>query len=475
MTTAQLDLPGADAEPRGEDRKLTRSGFAWALLECGRLPYVHLISGVIFIPYFASVIIGDAVQGQEQVAYFNKIAGLLAAFTAPMLGMSLDQLGPRKPWLVGGTLIIAMLSASLWFATPGSAVMTVGVIMAIFIVSKMLYAYTEVMHNSMLVKAADGSNISVLSSLSFGAGYLTSAFVLIFFLWAFALPTQYDLAWIPDRPLFGLDPAKYEHLRIAGPVTAGLLILAMVPLLLFSRDHPKTGVPISRALADGFAYMLRLPRHLKSHRNAALFLFSRMIYVDGIAATTLFLGVYAAGVMKWGPVELLILGISKMALAVCGAFVSVALESRFGSKRAVQIGLVGMIIVCAVVLGTSQTRILFFVTDPAIVKHQVWAFDLINTVPALTFLFFASSISMFVTIISAASRTILTEITPPEETGAFFGLYSLSSFATAWLAPMLIGLATAWSGNQQAGFAPVVLFFILGLIGLSFVRYRPAE
>ena len=102
--------------------------------------------------------------------------------------------------------------------------------------------------------------------------------------------------------------------------------------------------------------MWRLPRHLKRHPNAATYLLSRMIYVDGIAATTLFLGVYAAGVMKWGPVELLILGILKMALAVTGAFASIALERNLGSKRAVQLGLVGIITVCAVVLGTAPDR-----------------------------------------------------------------------------------------------------------------------
>lgn len=452
--------------------KVTRSGLAWAVLECGRLPYVHLISGIIFIPYFASVIIGNAVEGQEQVANFGKIAGLLAAFTAPMLGMSLDRLGPRKPWLAGGTAIMVVLLALLWFAEPNSKIMSVGIIMAMLVAIKILYAYTEVMHNSMLVKSADGGSISVLSSLSFGAGYLASFCVLLFFLWAFALPTQYELSWVPEAPLFGLDATRYEHVRIAGPITAALLALAIAPLLFFSRDHEKMGVSAATALGGGARYMIGLPRHLKRHPNAALYLLSRMIYVDGIAATTLFLGVYAAGVMHWGPVELLILGITKMALAVTGAFVSIALERRFGSKRTVQIGLVGIITVCVVVLGTSPQRLLFVWTDPAIVNHTLWKFDLINTIPEVVFLMFAASISLFVTIISAASRTLLTQITPPEETGAFFGLYSLSSFATAWLAPLAIGLATGWSGSQQAGFAPVVLFFAVGLVGLSFVQYR---
>ena len=73
-------------------------------------------------------------------------------------------------------------------------------------------------------------------------------------------------------------------------------------------------------------------------------------------------------------------------------------------------------------------------------------------------------------VVSTGSRSLLTKITPPEETGTFFGLYALASTATAWLAPLLIGYVTIATGSQRWGFAPVVLFFVLGLALLSFVR-----
>ena len=36
--------------------------------------------------------------------------------------------------------------------------------------------------------------------------------------------------------------------------------------------------------------------------------------------------------------------------------------------------------------------------------------------------------------VSTSSRTALTRLTPPEQTGAFFGVYALSGVATAWRA-----------------------------------------
>ena len=450
---------------------LTRSGVAWAALESGRVPYSVLISSIIFFPYFSSTIVGDPVEGQALVGELAKIAGIIAALTAPLLGASLDQIGPRKPWLAAGTIIMALLLASLWWALPGGGGLSIPTIIGILVVVKVLYAYTEVIHNSLLVSATDGGSVSRLSALSFGLGYFSAMMALIGFLWAFVLPEQYDLWWIPSAPLFGLDPTRHENLRIVGPLVGGGLMLMLLPLLLLTRDYPPSNVRLGAALRAGWVYFRSLPKHLKRHPNASLFIFSRMLYADGTAATTMFMGIYAAGVMKWGAVQLLIFGIIKLMFAVTGAFLSVRLEERFGSKRSVQIGLFGAIVVLIGVIGTSPDRIFFFWNDVGLVK-LVFDLPLFRTVPELVFLFFATTTSMFVTVIASGSRSLLTKITPPEETGAFFGLYALASSATAWLAPLAIEVMTRETGTQQGGFAPIILFFLAGFIGLSLVHYR---
>src|SRR5690606_29855073 len=81
----------------------------WALAETGRIPYVALISVSVFVPYFATKVVGDPVQGQSYVALLGTISGLVAGFTAPFLGAALDALGPRKPWLFFATTIMAVL------------------------------------------------------------------------------------------------------------------------------------------------------------------------------------------------------------------------------------------------------------------------------------------------------------------------------------------------------------------------------
>ena len=60
--------------------------------------------------------------------------------------------------------------------------------------------------------------------------------------------------------------------------------------------------------------------------------------------------------------------------------------------------------------------------------------------------------------------------TEPAAATQSFGLFALSGKATAFLAPFLIGVFTAVTGNVQLGFLPVILLFILGLIMLTWVN-----
>ena len=66
-------------------------------------------------------------------------------------------------------------------------------------------------------------------------------------------------------------------------------------------------------------------------------------------------------------------------------------------------------------------------------------------------------------------------MTPPDQTGAFFGVYALSGTATSWLGPFLVNQGTHIFKTQQGGFATVTLLLLLGLAALlqfAFVERR---
>jgi len=56
-----------------------------------------------------------------------------------------------------------------------------------------------------------------------------------------------------------------------------------------------------------------------------------------------------------------------------------------------------------------------------------------------------------------SARTALTRLTPPAQTGAFFGVYALSGAATAWLSPLLVNIGTRLGRvTDRVGRVPIV-------------------
>jgi UMF1 family MFS transporter len=75
----------------------------------------------------------------------------------------------------------------------------------------------------------------------------------------------------------------------------------------------------------------------------------------------------------------------------------------------------------------------------------------------------------------AASRTMLARLSPSTMTGEFYGLYALTGKATAWAAPLAIGVLTSVFQSQRAGISVVLVFLVVGLALLLFVREERAE
>jgi UMF1 family MFS transporter len=75
----------------------------------------------------------------------------------------------------------------------------------------------------------------------------------------------------------------------------------------------------------------------------------------------------------------------------------------------------------------------------------------------------------------AASRTMLSRLAPPAMIGEFYGLYALSGKATAFIAPLVVGLVTGMAQSQRAGIAVILGFLVLGLLLMLPVRETRAQ
>jgi UMF1 family MFS transporter len=465
--------PAAEVPPIAElggDGKLSRGAIAWASFQGGRDPYVILMTIYIFIPYVSATMVGDPVRGQGLIAQFQQYAGWIVMATAPFLGASVDKLGPRKAWLAASVILMVPLIASLWLAKPDLSGLSIIATMSIAMVVNVLFAYTEVLHNSLLVRAAGMAAAHKASALGLSFGNAAGVLALGFTAWAFALPGKVDWAWVPASPLFGLNPAAHEPERVAAILAAIALAVGSLPLFLFTPDAPRSGVSVAKAFAAGASDLWGMLKTVGRYRDAVIYLASRMLFVDGMNGVLFFFGVLAAGVMKWGPLELLSQGIILSVVAVFGGFAGRWMDERMGPKNALKLEIFMTMLTLVAILGMRPDQILYlWAYDPA-AHAPLWNGPVFRTLPHLVFMLLGFVNAIFITAQYSSSRTALTRLTPSSQTGAFFGVFALSGVATAWLAPTLVNLGTSITKSQQGGFASIILLLGLGLIGLFFVR-----
>ena len=444
-----------------------RAQISWAFFDWANQPYFTLITTFIFFPYFASDFVGDAVQGQSTLGLVLGVAGGLIAIVSPVLGAIADTSGPRKPWLLGLSVVYVLACCSLWWAEPGELARLVPMAFAI-VLSAVAIEAAIVFNNAMLPSLAASSAIGRLSGYAWGLGYLGGLVALFIVLFGFALPGTVDWSFLPAAPLLGLDPSLFEPERLTGPLSALWYVVFALPLFLFVPDQPKQDKTLMQSAAQGLATLWQTIRGLRGYKNIALFLFARMIYNDGIAAIFAFGGVYARGMFGWDLISLGVFGIILAFFAAIGAALGGILDDKLGSKRTILLAVSGLIVATLGAANVTATSILGFEVAEAA------GGGLFATRPEQAYILFSILIGLCAGPSQAASRTMMARLAPPDLTTEFFGLYALSGKATAFLAPLAVATATAFYASQRAGLLAIVIFLMVGGALLVFVRHdRP--
>jgi len=162
-------------------------------------------------------------------------------------------------------------------------------------------------------------------------------------------------------------------------------------------------------------------------------------------------------------------GVLMSIFAALGGLVASLLDRVYSPKRAVQIELVGTILGIVSLLGVSPGGMKFiFTVRPN--APPLWNGPLFTTTPELAFLGLGGLVAIFNTALFASSRTFLARLTPPEQSGTFFGLYALAGTATVWLGPLAVKVAVGTFHSQQAGNVAVAVLLTVGLAILSMVK-----
>ncbi len=412
-----------------------RQLFAWALYDFANSAFPTVIQTFLFAAYFTRRVAEDETTGTAQWGLVIGLAGIFVALAGPVTGAVADQLGRRKPWIGGFTLLCVVATALLWFVEPTTA--WVWPALLLVAAGTVGAEFASVFYNAMLPTLARRERLGRWSGWAWGLGYTGGLVCLVLAL----------LAFVGEEPWFALDREQAKDVRATFPLAAAWYLLFALPLLLFTPDVPARGRGFRQATVGGVHQLIGTFRQARRHGPLFRFLIAHLVYTDGLAALFAFGGVYAAGTFDMSEPEVLGFGIALNISAGIGAFGFAWMADWRSSKATVITSLIGLVVTGAAVLQVESVALF-------------WTFGIL--------------LGLFVGPVQAASRSYLAHLAPPEMRNQMFGLYALSGKATAFIAPLLVGWITYVSNSQRVGMSVILIYFGVGIVLMSRVpRDRP--
>lgn len=436
-----LDLQEGKVIPR-------KQVFSWALWDWATQPFNSVILTFVFASLylvsdsFLPKAIADLPAGDpakvtglaaltSQYGAWTAIAGLLIFFLAPVLGARSETTGGRKRWLVVFTALLALAQFALFFIHADAKYFTLGAIT--LAIGAVVSEIAGVNYNAMLHQVSTPTTRGRVSGLGWGLGYMGGIVALILVV----VVTQ--LHW------FGLDTSDGLAYRLIAVGSAIWTIVFAIPLVLNVPEKRIIGAPkigFFRSYVELVKDMIAL---FHQSRSAFWFLFASAVYRDGLAGVFAFGGILAAVAFGFSSNDVLIFGIAANLVAGLSTIFIGRLDDRFGSK---------VVIVTALSVLIAMALFVFFGAGAG--KIVFWIGGLI--------------LSAAVGPAQAASRALLTRVTPEAMQGEVFGLYATTGRVASVLSPALWTVFIVAFSSTIFGVLGIAIVLALGLVLLIFVK-----
>ena len=416
-------------------------------------PYFAIVASQYYLGLGQDETLADA---NAQIVWSNCLAitGLIIGFGGPVLGAIADTTRLRKPWISTFSVIYLVTALALWFTLPDGSNMLL--MLSVFGLCFIMAEYTYIFTNAQLPSLGSIDEVGKISGSGFGFGYAGGVLSLLIMLLFFVEQDNGKTMILEMDPLFGLDASQKEGTRFVGPFVAIWFAIFMIPYFAWVREDKSLRQKLN--ISEGLANLIGSIKSLPSRKSLFSYLVASMFYRDALNGLYTFGGTYAVLVLNWNIVKLGQFGIIAAVSAALFSWLGGFLDRRVGPKPVIVVMVCILTVVCFVIVNTSLTHV-FGVAVPEG-----------SNLPDMVFYTCGVFIGGMGGILQSASRSMMVRHTRPEKATEGFGLYALSGRATAFLAPALIGIVTAISGDARIGISPLVGLFIVGLVLLLWVH-----
>jgi UMF1 family MFS transporter len=441
--TVGLDLQEGQKVPR-------KQVISWAFWDWATQPFNSVILTFVFASLYlvSSNFLSESVAGlpaddpakvhaladlTSQYAAWTAVAGLLIFFLAPVLGARAETSGGRKRWLVVFTALLALAQFALFFVYADPTYFTLGAV--ILALGAVVSEIAGVNYNAMLHQVSTPDTRGRVSGLGWGLGYVGGIVALV------VVVIITELEW------FGLDTSNGLAYRLIAVGAGVWTIVFSIPLVINVPEKRIVGaprVPFLRSYVELVKDMIAL---FHQSRSAFWFLFASAVYRDGLAGVFVFGVILAKNVFEFSDNEVLLFGIAANLIAGLSTIFVGRLDDRLGSKT---------IIVAALGVVVAMSLVIFLGAD--------------SESRALIFWIAGLALSAAVGPAQAASRALLTRVTPEAIQGEVFGLYATTGRVASILSPSLVAIFVVAFGSPLYGILGIAIVLAIGLVLLIFVK-----
>jgi len=443
-------------------KALKKRIWGWFFFDWASQPYHTVLNTFIFGPFFVAIAatyylnqglveqVADA-NAQATWAWTTALIGLIIAFSAPIFGAMADSTGRKMPWIVSFSIMYVFGCAALWFTAPDAS--NLFWMLAAFGIGFIGAEYALIFTNAQLPGLGTREEIGKISGSGFAFGYLGGVISLAIAL--LLLVEQGNGKTIAGLdPLFGLDPAAREGTRATGPFAALWFVVFMIPYFLWVREVRTD--QIRSSFSEAVGQVVTSIKGLKNRRSLGFFLIGSMFYRDALNGLYTFGGVYAKLVLDWEVTQIGVFGVVAAIGAAIFSYIGGFADRRFGPKPVIAFAIIVLTLVSLTIINITPT--------------SVYGVAVAAGTPDLLFIICGILIGGMGGMLQAASRSLMVRHTDEDNATEYFGLYGLSGRATAFLAPLLIGIVTTLTQSARLGVSPVIGLFLIGLIFLIYVH-----
>lgn len=390
--------------------------WAWWLFDLGNSAYGVLFLALLFPVYYREALAGGGELGDLYWGLtFGGSVGI-AALLSPILGTYADRTGKRRFFLQVFTFVAILGTAALSQAPS----LGLALCSALLVLTNVGYLLGGTLYDTYLAEVSTPQNRSSISGIGWALGYLGGiAAALIFMPW-------YKTGYL-------LDQSGYLTSFVL--VAAFFLLFAAPACFVLAESKP-------RAAAEKFGILQQLRRTLQQRSSyPQVFRLIVGFAISYVALSTIFsfFTIYTNVTLKASVSEVTIVFLIFQVVGFFSSLLAGTYGDRVGELRILRATLLGWILVVVALL----------LNPPLSAVYGIAAFCGCLSGPG-----------------QASARALASKLIPREQSGEFFGFFSMAARIAGSIGPALFGTLSWASGSQPTALAANIVFLVGGLFVL---------